>query len=676
MSSSDTIKARRYAEEAKIAAATAKLYSKNNESYSLDAAASAEESAGYANDAESSASISMQYYEYSGGLGQWNIGPSATEPESRRDGSAIQVGDIYKNTSDNSVYSFNTDGTWSSVSYDLDISRDLYSASEDMYAFNLSQSEVNITDAGVYESGIIYISDDRQQIVKGGARYYVSPSAAVPFYTTGTTDQSWETDKANFIGLGDVDILPAVTAVQDVVSQMQSGDFSVSPYKNLLDRMQSTGMFPYTEIPGESKGIAGIVIGGSGANDNRSAIMIDERGRIQTYSMVGGMLTAIKVAVPFTEGTGYFNNQFEDRVARFPSAGQEDDDLSPGLLFTWDSTARKYRVGVMSPFMAGNKGYPVGIDQMNLLAGYYDVGYGLNHSFDHFFTNDTSYLQWGKVCTISTGSGVKKLSALITTGSYVNYEQGTYLLDVNGQNLLTTLAAGNINSTNIAQWVKLSRVSSSTNEYITSNYIPEVGLVYNSTTGNAEVWMKVPVYSPLISFTVLSMDSSGGYISVDWSSWSNNSLSTTAPSGIIYATTETNISSCSYVKVNSGEVLYSPNKVMRVKDAMSSSSTYNRMSDFLEYGFTSYSDYFAMNKSAGSGITVNRSATGTYSVSGATLSTSVWRVKQPISFIDGSQAATVAITASASGTFSFTVKDSSGSLVNIPDGTWVDFQVS
>lgn len=230
MASKDAIMAHRYAEEAKIAAATAKLYSKNNETYADEAADSAIEASGYADSASSYASISRQYYEYSGTLGQWNVGAYASAPTVRRDGSALQAGDLYKNTTDNQVYSYNSDGTWTSVSYDLQITRELYDAGEDlyekgaalysegadlyekglqlydasetMYGFSQQQSEITLTDAGIYENGPLKISNLRQIITYAGLKYYVNPSASLPLTTTGNTSTSWEVDKSNFIPWG------------------------------------------------------------------------------------------------------------------------------------------------------------------------------------------------------------------------------------------------------------------------------------------------------------------------------------------------------------------------------------------------------------------------------------------------------------------------------------------
>lgn len=45
-------------------------------------------------------------------------------------------------------------------------------------------------------------------------------------------------------------------------------------------------------MPGDPAGVAGIVFGGP---NNKAALVIDERGRIQTYAVVDGKLSAAQV---------------------------------------------------------------------------------------------------------------------------------------------------------------------------------------------------------------------------------------------------------------------------------------------------------------------------------------------------------------------------------------------
>lgn len=494
-------------------------------------------------------------------------------------------------------------------------------------------------------------------------------------------------------GAGLVGTLKGET-IQAYLDHVQGGDYDSLSADGFYDRLKRTGMFQLTETPGNPKGSAAMVFGGA---KNKSAIVMDERGRMQTYSVVNGKITASQVAIPFSQGTGYFDGAFEQRVARFPVAGQEDDNLTPGILFSNDTTTNRTYLSVISPYQYGEDGYPNDgfNEQVTRLANYYDVGYGLNHSFDHFMTTDVAARQWGKICTIASGTdggSVKKFSAIITAGSYVNYEQGTFLLDVNGQNLVTTAAAGNINRGNISQWIKFCRISDGTNGTLTMDNIPEIGLVYNTSTQKVDIYMKVPYYSPRVSITVLAM-SNPTYVSVDWTDWANNNLRTTEPGGITYAITYYPINTQNYVRANSGEILYTPNVALRIKDLLTTTSTYSsRYSQFIEYGFSSYGTYHATNKYAGSGITVTKTATGTYAVSGCTLSGNWWKMKAPVVWFGDRAAGTVTITASSSGSFTFTLRkrgyivdttpatptvtEGPGDLMDIPDGTWIDFHVT
>lgn len=539
-------------------------------------------------------------------------------------------------------------------------------------------------DIGDYTDGPLTLTERNQILSYNGELWRVNAETALPFTTTGNTSSSWENDATHFVSVGDAALRQELASTESPSSMI--GNFFAGDGKeqagyvgeSLRERLLRRGQFGAVQSPGDQPYLAGHVFGDS--EGNLGGLTVDARGRASTHAVSGGHITATGIGLPFCELTGHYNGQFPNVTMKAHSPLVSDDNLMPGLMWVWDGDERKERLLVTSPFNPGNDGYPIDgyNEHVNLLASYYDIGYGLNHSFDHFNTTDIAARQWGKVCTIkpgTSGGSVKKFSALITAGSYVNYEQGTFLLDVNGQNLIDTITSGNMNRGSIGQWIKFVRLSDSTNVPATMNYIPEVGVIVNTSTGNAEVWLKLPYYSPRVSVTVLAM-SNPTYVQVDWSDWKTNSLRTTEPGGITYAMTSYPVNSQNYVKTNSGQVVYAPNKVLRVKDVMSASSTYNRMSEFLEYGFSQYGTNFAVNRYMGAGISVTKNSTGTYSVSGCTLSGTNWKVKPPVSWSDGGSAGIVAITSTSSGAFSFTLKDSAGNLIDIPDGTWIDFHVS
>lgn len=133
MPSSDTLQAQKAATAAEVAAATAKLYSQAQETYADDAAASATEASASAQSAGDSASLAQQYYSLSLDGVLWFVGSYDTAPTERTNGTALEVGDMYKNTTDNEVYSFNSDGTWSSMNSDATMIQDLYSAGNELF---------------------------------------------------------------------------------------------------------------------------------------------------------------------------------------------------------------------------------------------------------------------------------------------------------------------------------------------------------------------------------------------------------------------------------------------------------------------------------------------------------------------------------------------------------------
>jgi hypothetical protein len=494
-------------------------------------------------------------------------------------------------------------------------------------------------------------------------------------------------------GAGLVGTLKGKT-VQQMLDAVQAGGFDSLDVDGFHARLRQTGMYDLLEVPGSPKGSAGFTFGGL---KNKGAIVMDEHARLQGYSFVNNRMVASQIAYPYAHGTGAFNGPFEQSLLHIPVKGAEDDSLHHKMLFGYDEETQRSFAAVVSPFTYGEDGYPTDgfNEQVSRLGFYYDVGYGLNHSFDHFNTTDMAALRWGLLCTIkpgSTGDSGKIFAADITTGSYVEYEPATYSLVVNGQNLIDTAKGGNINRGNISQWIKFVRKEDTSNASLTMNFIPEVGMVYNTSTGNVDVYLKLPFNSPRPSITVKTL-ANPTYVTVDWSLWGTNALRTTEPGGITYAITYYPVNTQNYVRSNGGEVLYTPNIALRVKDLLTQTSVYSsRHAQYIEYGFSSYGNYHATNKYAGAGITVTKNSTGNYTVNGCTLSGNRWKMKAPITWFGDRAAGIITITATGSGSFSFTLRkrayivdttsatptvtEGLGDFIDIPDGTWVDFHVT
>lgn len=202
MPSSDTIKAQQAATAAEVAAATAKLYSQSQQDLADDAAASATEASGYANNASNSASLAQQYYSMSIEGVLWFVGDFSSPPTNRSNGSALEPGDMYKNTTDNLVYSYNSDGTWSTMNSDATTIQDLYAAGESLLTeglelYDASMDAYDVTTTLISNVGqvipdtveIFNVSENYQSFRSRGF-YSAGDGGAATWIATGNTDSS------------------------------------------------------------------------------------------------------------------------------------------------------------------------------------------------------------------------------------------------------------------------------------------------------------------------------------------------------------------------------------------------------------------------------------------------------------------------------------------------------
>lgn len=75
------------------------------------------------------------------------------------------------------------------------------------------------------------------------------------------------------------------------------GDANQSVWERIFKR----GQFEIHQMPGDPAGVAGIVFGGP---NNKAALVVDERGRIQTYAIVDGKLSAAQISTPIVQELG------------------------------------------------------------------------------------------------------------------------------------------------------------------------------------------------------------------------------------------------------------------------------------------------------------------------------------------------------------------------------------
>ncbi|EIC83957.1 hypothetical protein [Serratia sp. M24T3] len=231
MASNDVINAQRYASEAKVAAATAKVYSDQNTTIVTDAQEYADQASTYADNSSASASLAEQYYSYSTGLSSWFIGTQSTAPITRNDGSALQVGDMYKNSSDDEVYSYNSDGTWTNISYDAASAKEYYEYNVGNYEYiaeltaqNYSFSNALSSDSGAALVGAyngLSVQDNLTNTVKGGNTFVdgATLDSVLDQINDGTNLYYWTGDFPK--------VVPANSSV-DATGGIESGAWSVS----------------------------------------------------------------------------------------------------------------------------------------------------------------------------------------------------------------------------------------------------------------------------------------------------------------------------------------------------------------------------------------------------------------------------------------------------------------
>lgn len=439
--------------------------------------------------------------------------------------------------------------------------------------------------------------------------------------------------------------------------------------QSVYERLYKRGEFEIHQMPGDPAGIAGIVFGGA---NNKAAIIIDERGRLQTYSIVDGKLSAAQISTPIIQGTGYFHNGFEDKIIRFPSAGNESDDLSPYLLITTNDNGI-IDIFVGSPNQFNDLGYPTNssIDkQLFKLVKSYDIGNSIQRTIDQCPNiENTSSVIYHLFDVNYSGSGTKIISGIISIGNYVNYTSNMYMITFNPQNLQANPI---INKDSIYQWLKFTSLHGGISGWSDKSLSPAIGLVNDYNNKIAKIYIRIPAYGQKISFTPLNISNTNN--TTFYYNDLRNEITVTEPNNIIYSFSEKMLTDRFNVVMNNGEVRYSPGTVVRVSGNMT-----NRLSDKLADGlFSIGGTYHLANKGREMSISVTNPSTGQYIISGCNLRGDSWKICPPIGFSEntfGLPPYVVNIVSQGTNTFTIEVKNSSGTLVNINGFDWLDLHV-
>ena len=443
------------------------------------------------------------------------------------------------------------------------------------------------------------------------------------------------------------------------------GDANQSVWERIFKR----GEFEIHQMPGDPAGVAGIVFGGP---NNKAAVVVDERGRIQTYAIVDGKLSAAQVGTPIVQGTGYFRNGFEDRIIRFPSAGGESDDLTPGILITTNDNGI-CDFFVVSPNQFNDLGYPTGssIDkQMFKLVKSFDIGTSLQRTIDQCPTVENPSPVMYRLFDVNySGYGSKVVSGILSVGNYVDYTSNVYMVTFNPQ------ALGNdpsIDQGSIYQWLKVTALHGGQSGWGVDSITPALGLVNDPTNSLAKIFLRLPSYGQRISFTPINVGNPN-VVTFYYNDLRNN-VTVDAPDHLVYSFAEKMVTDRFYVKMNNGDVRYSPGVVVRV-----SGNVTDRLSEKLSDGvFAIGGSYHLANKGNASRITVTNPSIGQYVISGCNLRGDHWKVCPPVGFLGtsfGTPQYVVNIVSQGTNTFTIEVKTATGSLVNINGFDWLDLHV-
>ncbi|HBZ8801183.1 TPA: hypothetical protein MNH47_002196 [Klebsiella pneumoniae] len=528
---------------------------------------------------------------------------------------------------------------------------------------------------GDYENGPFQFSARNLYIRYNNQYYRLNAATDVGFTTTGTDATSFANDVTHFV-LMDGDTLRQelknTSNPGELIGNFFSGEGEESvgdANQSVWERIFKRGEFEIHQMPGDPAGVAGIVFGGP---NNKAALVIDERGRIQTYAVVDGKLSAAQVGTPIVQGTGYFNNGFEDKIVRFPSAGGESDDLTPGILITTNANGI-CDFFVVSPNQFNDLGYPTGSSldkQMFKLVKSFDIGTSLQRTIDQCPTVENSSTALYRLFDVNySGFGSKVVSGILSVGNYVNYTSNVYLVTLNPQALGQSPSLDN---DSIYQWLKVTALHGGRSGWGDSALTPAVGLVNDPNNTMAKIFLRLPAYGQRISFTPINV-ANPNVVTFYYNDLRNN-VTVATPNYLVYSFAEKMATDRFYVKMNNGDVRYSPGVVVRV-----SGNVTDRLSDKLSDGvFAVGGTYHLANKGRAAGITVTNPSTGQYVISGCNLRGDHWKVCPPVGFSGtsfGTPPYIVNIVSQGTNTFTIEVKTAAGSLVNINGFDWLDLHV-
>ena len=528
-----------------------------------------------------------------------------------------------------------------------------------------------------YTDGPITFTRRNQITAYNGEFYRPKASVSLPYTTTGNTATTWETDKDNFVAVGDAALRQELFPTE-----------KKTPQENDLQR----SMFDILPSPLNLWGTAGLAFGG---NDNRGILLIDEKGRLKTLSSVDGLQSGSGLMFATVENYGTQQGKFPDKVLRLPSDGLESDNTSPSVIFSYNTDGSP-RLFVVNPRQYGQYGWPesgAGYDGSLLSSGigsiYRELVWSDNARSTAFGSyepkliarNEGTTVQYMPLVTWDVSGATPwggDIELLLTTSKTATYAVTGLRIRANMQ----LISGKTISALTAADWSRIieSYFDGPYNmlRSVDSNgaYFDAIGLgvIYNSTAGTVTLYLTLPT----------SGSQSGIYISPVFIGNSSKmvvnysaSRVTTIPSGLILLSNSMIWNGANSGRSNDGSIVASDIHA-RVSNDTTWSST---RPDILYDGYT-VAGNGTVRCAFDETIKISRTGTGTYQITGMSSAWNSWKVRPPKDQ-SGNDLAIVEVAGSGTTltisvySIVYTVSGTSatrgkGVLIDIPSYSWVD----
>lgn len=433
--------------------------------------------------------------------------------------------------------------------------------------------------------------------------------------------------------------------------------------ESLHSRLQKRGQFDVETLPNQSPGIAGIVFGG---DENRIAIIGDQRGRLQVYSSINGLSTAQQISIPVIEGTGVFYGPYQDRIVKFPCAGSEDDNLSPGL---WLSTAENGTPSMylVSPlrYTAFDNPYPgnKNVNQLQVL---------LSNQFIPELLEQVKYSSewnlsscWIKIFSINySDKNEGSISGFFCLGSNKSSSNIKYSIDI------ANLEYHIVNEDKIEKIISIIGLKDmSTYEWEKDN-LTQFGFTIDEEEKKLVLYAKIPPRGEGGTFIPIRINNEKS-IEI----FKSDAIQNKEPMGIRYISISYILESRNTIKMNDGSLKFSPGTVLRI-----SLSEPRHINDD---GFVRNDDYSFIHKEkyVKGRITVNKIDNNSLKIIGAVPNEEYWSVYPPIDKHRGESTHSIQIVDVNDSSFIIEIKEKNTiyepvTMTQLPKDSWIDLHLS